>query len=598
MNEIKCYDSDSNVLTKLHQWDANQTITIVDADVSPIPAFHFCNRNSKNALVVTPTVSGTHHLIAKIPNVLLQQPETIILYIYQETSSTRKKTVHTAHIPVIPRPRPDDYEYEENVEYISLSILNARLRELRLELEQYIDSEATIITPKNILDLKQDWLYKHTFKPTSSSSYTIPGETIRGDVDNPPYNAQYHSISSNIPVVGGKSIITSRLVSGDQYTNLAVHIVQYNSNGEPIIQTDYSEGRTYPPEYLVLDDDTKYIRIAANSSYVSPENENTYKPQIEYGTSRTAFESYFKPYSINDAVVCWGDSLTYCPGVASGKTYPEKLSEYIRRPVQKFGFPGDNSAEIAGYHGAMPLVVKPCTIGFSGATVDIYSYDMYDGFAEGGSAFGKDYPFRYPSKCASIINPVTIAGIEGTLDLSAQENTDTRRFNFTRTRSGSAVTLKHDTPLICNCSVFSDCIPIVWIGTNGGWWNNNNWQDKDINILISQIKLMVENNKKYIVIGLSAGINETNNAYDKAMLDAFGGHFVNPRQYLSKYGIDDWNASHPSDRISATPQDTEDKRVGRVPRSLKTDETHYNDKGCELIAKRVYEQGQILGYWE
>lgn len=137
MSNIICYDSDNNVLKTLYQWDNNQTMTVRGVDMPPTPVFHFCNRLSNLALVVSPTVSGTD-LIVKIPNILLQQAEPIIAYLYQNTDDNSYRTMHAIHIPVIPRPKPDDYEYDDNIDYISIVILNSRLAEL----ERYINTEA------------------------------------------------------------------------------------------------------------------------------------------------------------------------------------------------------------------------------------------------------------------------------------------------------------------------------------------------------------------------------------------------------------------------------------------------------------------------
>ena len=126
---ITCYDSDNNLLKTLYQWDNNQTMKVSGITMPPMPSFHFCNRLSNIALVVTPEVSGSD-LIVSIPNILLQQAEPIIAYVYQGTEGDGNRTMHTIHIPVIPRPKPDDYEYEENIEYLSMAILNSRLLEL------------------------------------------------------------------------------------------------------------------------------------------------------------------------------------------------------------------------------------------------------------------------------------------------------------------------------------------------------------------------------------------------------------------------------------------------------------------------------------
>lgn len=126
MSKLICYDSDGNELEVLYQWDLNQSITIRGGVIPPSAVFHFCNRSSSLALVVTPEISGSD-LVVSVPNVLLQQSEPIIAYAYTDTAGDGYRTIQAIHIPVIPRAKPEDYEYEENIDYISLAIVNARM---------------------------------------------------------------------------------------------------------------------------------------------------------------------------------------------------------------------------------------------------------------------------------------------------------------------------------------------------------------------------------------------------------------------------------------------------------------------------------------
>ena len=114
---IICYNSDNKVLKQLYQWDINQKMTVTGVFTSPIPLFHFCNRLSHEALVVTPVVDG-NDITVDIPNILLQQTDSIVVYMYETTGNDGSRTIHTIHIPVVPRPKPSDYEYIDNVDTI------------------------------------------------------------------------------------------------------------------------------------------------------------------------------------------------------------------------------------------------------------------------------------------------------------------------------------------------------------------------------------------------------------------------------------------------------------------------------------------------
>lgn len=113
---IICLDIDGYPLSNFYQWDNNQKIVIEGATLSPVPSVHFANPKHRTALVVAPIVSE-ESLIVDVPNLLLQQAETLTVYIYEENGEDGHRTRHTILIPVIPRPKPDDYEYEGNVEF-------------------------------------------------------------------------------------------------------------------------------------------------------------------------------------------------------------------------------------------------------------------------------------------------------------------------------------------------------------------------------------------------------------------------------------------------------------------------------------------------
>lgn len=127
MSKIICYDSDGTVLKNLYQWDINRQITVTGIDVSSAVEFHFSNRFSSAALIVNVAISG-ENVIANIPNILLQQAETICLCIYC-TSDNISKTTHVIEIPVYPRKKPDDYAYEAT-ELKTWQSLDARIRAL------------------------------------------------------------------------------------------------------------------------------------------------------------------------------------------------------------------------------------------------------------------------------------------------------------------------------------------------------------------------------------------------------------------------------------------------------------------------------------
>lgn len=154
MNNISCFDSNGNPLANFYQWDVNQELIIKGVDTS-ITEFHFCNRLSKMAQKVNGTVSD-ETIVVKIPNILLQQAETIVMYAYRNTED-KARTLHTIRIPVHPRPRPDGYYYEDNIEYIHWEELAEEAKDLLAEMRQCIEEAESIVDEWK--EVEPDYIY-------------------------------------------------------------------------------------------------------------------------------------------------------------------------------------------------------------------------------------------------------------------------------------------------------------------------------------------------------------------------------------------------------------------------------------------------------
>lgn len=168
MTNIKYYDSDGKEMGALYQWDINQDITVSGISTSPLPVFHFCNRLSKKAFVVVPSVSD-NNLVAHVPNVLLQQPEHIMVYICEDIDGEGYKTLYATRINVQPRVMPDTYIFDNDYDYISVVDIDRRVSELE-ERDKIIDvTLRSIITPP---------------MQGTSLAGTIDGESLCGAIEN------------------------------------------------------------------------------------------------------------------------------------------------------------------------------------------------------------------------------------------------------------------------------------------------------------------------------------------------------------------------------------------------------------------------------
>lgn len=129
-NMLQIYSPDGIVIHNLTQWDAGQSFYIFNEfNLTEAPLFHFCNSQSEEALIVTATLSD-NKITVDIPNILLQEPYSIIAYMYCYSSDTSARSIIAIKIPVRRRPKPSQYKYVENIEVTSLKRVEAQLNNL------------------------------------------------------------------------------------------------------------------------------------------------------------------------------------------------------------------------------------------------------------------------------------------------------------------------------------------------------------------------------------------------------------------------------------------------------------------------------------
>lgn len=117
MIRISCYDSSGEALDELYQWDSNVTVVakgLGDKNVQNLQ-FHFANRRSQVAYVVTPE-KNEDGVFSLIPNELLLTPDAINLFVYEITpNGGQMRTISEIRMPVAPRQKPDEFEYVPNI---------------------------------------------------------------------------------------------------------------------------------------------------------------------------------------------------------------------------------------------------------------------------------------------------------------------------------------------------------------------------------------------------------------------------------------------------------------------------------------------------
>lgn len=179
------YDSFGTQITYLVQWDVDQTVSFEGVNISTntAPIVHFCNKNSDKALGVQSTLDDGV-INVKIPNILLKEAETIVVYFY-----SNKRSVEITKIPVRPKPQPNDYFYSDNVEVVTLSELIAQVKSLdsTVTTNEVVrqNNESTRVNSENkrIAAEKTRVSNENTRQSNESTRQTTSAETIQKCLD-------------------------------------------------------------------------------------------------------------------------------------------------------------------------------------------------------------------------------------------------------------------------------------------------------------------------------------------------------------------------------------------------------------------------------
>lgn len=311
-------------------------------------------------------------------------------------------------------------------------------------------------------------------------------------------------------------------------------------------------------------------------------------------------------------IVCWGDSLT--AGSSGNVSYPFTLQDYIDTyicgiydlryafenpeayssldrndykisiPVVNMGAGQESCATILGRSGVVPYVTAADFVIPAGTESVAVSLASGDGRTVAPLTAGN-----------AGVNPVTIAGVEGTLTRISQSGQAS--YQFTRLEAGAETPVAKGTEIeVAAKAKYRDYIHVVWIGSYGDFTNPEN--------LVSDVKTLLQrqavNTDRYLVIGpctvrglWSNASKATMDAIDSAMLQAFGDHYINLRKYLIEDGLRDAG-------ITPTKADTASINQGNVPDSFRSNAggADLNAATYKLIGKLVYERMDRLGYFD
>ena len=271
-------------------------------------------------------------------------------------------------------------------------------------------------------------------------------------------------------------------------------------------------------------------------------------------------------------IVVWGDSLSEGTG-GNGVNYPDVLAKLSGCEVHNYGIFAEKTACIAGRQGAMEEYVQPFTIPADLMPVPVRienengDYDELLVFGDAG------------------INPCVIGGVEGSLTMDKNDGT---RY-FTRSEKGKEVALTENTLLetFAMRDKKEDDVLVIFLGTNDKPGVD---QMKDI---IAQQREMIEyvGTDQYVVISYTyKGWIPEIEAVNQILADEYQEHYLDVRTYLLKEALAD-------EGIEPTEGDLADIANGEIPQSLRSDESHGNERFYRLIGEKLYEKMRELGYF-
>lgn len=333
-------------------------------------------------------------------------------------------------------------------------------------------------------------------------------------------------------------------------------------------------------------------------------------------------------------------------------TYPSTLQELTGIRTYNFGMPGKTSDEIAIMQGGIPIVTESEVVVTGNELSEFRLVRQSDGssvYMDDYSGYGGEEYNEYPN--VVYINDMAFMITERNsrqylsrlyllkldsgrtsddiIELSETETAseepteaETKKSQLSTeqndaeteetasaeqaadTGSGS-ITIAAGTRVYTKASVdHKDDILILEIGSNGGW-------DSNYQMLILQYDAMIQSAgcKYYIIVGDTddpgTSIGDTNQgetdengnyigigdtAWEAALREAYGDHFINMRTYLIQNGLSDVG-------LMPTKSDLKEYKKGNISKRLRSDWTHLNSLGYYAKGVGIYKKGVELGYW-
>ena len=177
------------------------------------------------------------------------------------------------------------------------------------------------------------------------------------------------------------------------------------------------------------------------------------------------------------------------------------------------------------------------------------------------------------------VNPVTIAGVTGTLSLDESQN-------LIFTAPEATVTKQIFNPeIIPNLSTLTPKTYVLWAGTN----DMSSWTAEQI---FEGWKQFINVHPNSLIVGLTLDTDETLRSkiatLNELAKNEFGIRFIDIHTWLLAHALA-YNG------LTATSDDTSAIAAGKLPPSIMTDTVHFNDYGKKAVAHLVEERLKNLG---
>lgn len=348
-------------------------------------------------------------------------------------------------------------------------------------------------------------------------------------------------------------------------TNTKVITLDIDFSGEDLSKTVFNDIRLLPA--------TVGATLTVTNVFATADMKTDYK---EYVASNRYGKNLLVPKKHTSAdgivpIMCIGDSMINAGGEMASKL--KGLTDLS--DVFDYGVGGDNVLSTLAHIGESPFLVEPFTIPSDTTATPISIKSSFNG---------------------GVVNPAiewyengacTIHGIKGII--TYPDHTVRKDYKFQRSKAGNSEIIERDEFVILDSGIatqsYKSFVPIVWIGTNGGW--------KSIDELVQIHERIAKycNGRNFIFIGFYIYGNtpiSTIEKYENLMENHFGYKFINMRKYLVENGLSICN-------ITATDEDNQAISEGRVPPSLLGDGVHYTaDVKDKIVIPLIIERLKLM----